>query len=230
MATGSTSTSIDSRADDLMGRGRDFRGGGSGRGRPAHDEDHDDFLGPPAPYPPNPSVRRPSAGDGNPSEAIEKWFNHEKGFGFVEMADGSGDAFLSAKALQAFGRESVLPDAKLNVLVGQGEKGRHVTKITAIAESATSSTPSNGPSYPISPKRHEVDSSSAKEAFGKVKWFSVEKGMGFVEADDGGKDVFVQISVVKKAQMPSLSEGQRISMQVTETPKGRQAVSITAVD
>jgi CspA family cold shock protein len=66
--------------------------------------------------------------------------------------------------------------------------------------------------------------------FGKVKWFSTEKGMGFVEAEDGGKDVFVHISVVKKAKMADLSEGQRISMQVAERPKGRQAVSIVLAD
>jgi cold shock protein len=53
--------------------------------------------------------------------------------------------------------------------------------------------------------------------------------MGFVEAENGGADVFVHISVVKKAQVPGLSEGQRISMRITETPKGRQAVSISLV-
>jgi len=63
-----------------------------------------------------------------------------------------------------------------------------------------------------------------------VKWFSAEKGMGFVTAEDGGKDVFVHISVVRKAGLADLSEGQRISMRVTETDKGRQAVSIDAVN
>ena len=69
----------------------------------------------------------------------------------------------------------------------------------------------------------------AKEVLGTVKWFSAEKGMGFVGADDGGKDVFVHISVVKKARLADLSEGQRISMRVSETPKGRQAVSVETV-
>jgi CspA family cold shock protein len=63
-----------------------------------------------------------------------------------------------------------------------------------------------------------------------VKWFSAEKGMGFVEAEDGGKNVFVHISVVNKARLADLSEGQRLSMRVTETPKGRQAVSIETVN
>jgi CspA family cold shock protein len=63
-----------------------------------------------------------------------------------------------------------------------------------------------------------------------VKWFSAEKGMGFVEAEDGGKDVFLHISVLRKAGMADLSEGQRISMRVTEAAKGRQAISIETAD
>src|SRR5258708_22824569 len=120
----------------LMGRGRDFRGGGSGRGRHAHDEDPG-FLGPTPTNTPNAPVQRRSAGDGTPIAAIVKWFNPEKGFGFVEIADGFGDAFLSVKALQAFGSDTVSPGAKLSVFVGQGEKGRQVTKIVAVEDSGT---------------------------------------------------------------------------------------------
>jgi cold shock protein len=72
--------------------------------------------------------------------------------------------------------------------------------------------------------------SVAKAVFGKVKWFSAEKGMGFVEAEDGGKDVVIHISVVRKARLADPSEGQRISMRVTETAKGRQAVSVEPID
>ena len=61
---------------------------------------------------------------------------------------------------------------------------------------------------------------------GTVKWFSVAKGIGFVEVDGGGKDVFVHISIVERAQLASLTEGQRVSMRVVETQKGRQAVAI----
>ena len=211
-----------------MGRGRDFRGGGSGRGRHATDEDHA-FLVPTPTFIPKP-IRRPQAGDISPVEAIVKWFNPEKGFGFVEIADGSGDAFLSVKALQAFGRDTVAPGAKLSVFVGQKEKGRQVTKIAAIDDSGTSIAPPYAASSASRPSHIEANLSEAKEVFGKVKWFSAEKGMGFVEAEDGGKDVFIHISVVKKARLADLSEGQRISMRVTETPKGRQAASVEAVD
>jgi cold shock protein len=217
-------------SDDYpMGRGRDFRGGGNGRGRHATDEDQSFFDLPPT-YIPNPPVQRRPSGDGTPLAAIVKWFKPEKGFGFVEIADGLGDAFLSIKALQAIGKDTVSPGAKLSVLVGQGEKGRQVTKIAAIEDSGTATAPTYAASSASRPRRIEAGLLDAKEVLGSVKWFSAEKGMGFVEAEDGGKDVFVHISVVKEAEMADLVEGQRISMRVTESAKGRKAVAIEAVD
>jgi CspA family cold shock protein len=208
-----------------MGRGRDLRGGGNGRGRHAHEEEHAALDQPPT-YRPHSSARRPQTDQGPTVEAIVKWFNPEKGFGFVQIADGSGDAFLSAKTLQMLGRDTVSPGAKLKVFVGPGDKGRQVTKIAAIEDSGTEAATLP----PSKPQQVQADSAAAKEILGKVKWFSLEKGMGFVAAEDGGTDVFVHMTVVKKAILAGLSEGQQISMQVVETPKGRQAVSIAAVE
>ena len=215
--------------DDRMGRGRDFRCGGNGRGRRATDEDQA-FLDPTPTYIPNPPVRRPRAGHISPVEAIVKWFNPEKGFDFVEIADGFGDAFLSIKTLQAIGTHTVSPGAKLSVFVGQGEKGRQVTKIAAIDDSGTTIAPTYAASSSSRPRRIDGNFSDAREVFGRVKWFSAEKGMGFVEAEDGGKDIFMHISVVRKARLADLSEGQRISMRVTKSTKGRQAISVETVD
>jgi cold shock protein len=46
---------------------------------------------------------------------------------------------------------------------------------------------------------------------GTVKWFNVQKGFGFIQPDDGGKDVFVHISAVERAGLNSLKEGQKVS-------------------
>ncbi len=57
-------------------------------------------------------------------------------------------------------------------------------------------------------------------ATGTVKWFNPTKGYGFVQPDDGGKDVFVHISAVQQAGWKSLNEGQKLSFDLTEA-KGR---------
>ena len=49
---------------------------------------------------------------------------------------------------------------------------------------------------------------------GTVKWFNDQKGFGFIQPDDGSKDVFVHISAVERAGMRSLSEGQKISYEI----------------
>jgi cold shock protein len=49
---------------------------------------------------------------------------------------------------------------------------------------------------------------------GTVKWFNPQKGFGFIQPDDGGKDVFVHISAVERAGMGSLQEGQKLSYEI----------------
>jgi CspA family cold shock protein len=56
-------------------------------------------------------------------------------------------------------------------------------------------------------------------ASGTVKWFNGQKGYGFIQPDDGGKDVFVHISAVERAGMSSLNEGQKVSYEVVADRK-----------
>jgi CspA family cold shock protein len=59
-------------------------------------------------------------------------------------------------------------------------------------------------------------------AIGTVKWFNPTKGFGFIEPEDGARDVFVHISAVERAGMGTLTEGQRVSYDVV-TERGKQA-------
>ena len=59
-------------------------------------------------------------------------------------------------------------------------------------------------------------------ATGTVKWFNPSKGFGFIEPEDGGKDVFVHISAVEQAGLSGLNEGQKIEFDVKEE-KGKES-------
>ena len=61
-------------------------------------------------------------------------------------------------------------------------------------------------------------------ATGTVKWFNPTKGYGFIEPDDGGKDVFVHISAVEKAGLTQLGEGQKVSYELSNN-KGKQSAA-----
>jgi len=56
-------------------------------------------------------------------------------------------------------------------------------------------------------------------ATGTVKWFNTTKGYGFIQPDDGSKDVFVHATAVERAGMPPLNEGQRVSFEEARDPK-----------
>ncbi len=60
-------------------------------------------------------------------------------------------------------------------------------------------------------------------SIGTVKWFNVTKGYGFIAPDEGGKDVFVQVSAVTRSGIGSLHEGQRISFELEPGQQGRVA-------
>jgi cold shock protein len=64
---------------------------------------------------------------------------------------------------------------------------------------------------------------SQASAKGKVKWFNATKGYGFIQPDDGSKDVFVHVSDVERSGMDSLREGQKISFEVREDPRTRKS-------
>lgn len=211
-----------------MGRGRD-----RGQSRRGYDDDQPAIDWGRAPEQSFRRSPRESAAPSGPAiDATVKWFNAAKGFGFVELADGSGDVFLHAAVLEAAGHASVDPGATMSVQVGVGQKGRQVTAVLSV--DASSATPDRRPMRssprPSGGGRERHDPSTATTVEGTVKWFKADRGFGFVVGDDGEKDVFVHVKVIERAGLSSLEEGQRLSMKVVKTEKGREAISVTALD
>ena len=64
---------------------------------------------------------------------------------------------------------------------------------------------------------------------GIVKWFNDAKGFGFITPDDGGEDVFAHFSEIQATGFKSLQESQRVSYEVKQGPKGKQAANIRAL-
>jgi CspA family cold shock protein len=63
---------------------------------------------------------------------------------------------------------------------------------------------------------------------GVVKWFSEDKGYGFITPDGGGKDVFVHSNSIKGTGRQKLQEGQRVEFEITQGDKGLQAANVRA--
>jgi len=175
---------------------------------------------------------RPAATTGPETGAVVKWFNAEKGFGFVELEGGGGDAFLHISVLSRAGHQTVQPGATLRVLVTPGQKGPQIAEVNRVDEStAGAAPPARGPSSygedrPRPAPRAPVDASTAVEMRGTVKWFNAEKGFGFVMPDGGGKDVFVHISALNRGGLAGLEPNQTVKMQVADGRRGPEAVSV----
>jgi CspA family cold shock protein len=176
---------------------------------------------------PRPGSPRFETASGPPVRAIVKWYNPEKGFGFVELADGSGDAFLHVSVVERSGASSVPPGATLEVRAGAGPKGPQVTEILNVDTSTASKEPPRRP-RPERPAYTQDDRATVEE-IGTVKWYNDTKGFGFIAVDRGGKDIFVHASALQRAGITGLAEGQRVAVDVADGQKGPEAVSLRLI-
>jgi CspA family cold shock protein len=81
-------------------------------------------------------------------------------------------------------------------------------------------------SFPQDTRRSQHLKEGKSVATGKVKWFNSQKGYGFITTDEG-EDVFVHYSAIAGSGFRSLDEGQRVSFEVTQGPKGLQAANVS---
>lgn len=172
------------------------------------------------------ALRHANTGFGQESQATVKWFKADKGFGFVEIADGGGDAFLHASVLERAGSNVVEPGTVLRVRTGPGQKGLQVTEVLEVTAGAAPPRPSSRhmarEPYQALPSHGE-----GTEVQGTVKWYNAEKGFGFVAPADGGKDVFVHATALERSGMRTLSEGQSVRMRVVQGRKGPEVATLS---
>lgn len=165
--------------------------------------------------------------------ATVKWYDTEKGFGFVTLANGSGDAFLHTKIVRASGHQAVAPGAILLVRISKAQKGLQVDDVLSVAEGSGGVAPprpkTSSRPHRIEHRRREVDMSDVSEVSGVVKWYNSSKGYGFVTSNSGGKYVFVHASVVAQAGIITLNEGQAVTMGIASGSKGPEATTIRLV-
>src|SRR5512139_2990821 len=161
-------------------------------------------------------------------KGVVKFFNAQKGFGFIVRDDGGEDVFVHISAVEQAGLTGLAEGQPLEFTLV--DRGGRVSATDLKIE---------GEPLPVQERAPREDRGGAgggfgggggpqrqltgEKAQGTVKFFNAMKGFGFISRDDGQPDAFVHISAVERAGLVSLNEGDRLSFELEVDRRGKTA-------
>ncbi|WP_184081236.1 cold-shock protein [Sphingobium subterraneum] len=161
---------------------------------------------------------------------VVKFFNGQKGFGFIVRDDGAEDVFVHISAVEQAGLTGLAEGQPLGfTLVDRGGKiSATDLKIEGEPLPVTDRGPPREPRAPggfggAGGDRGPQRQLTGERASGTVKFFNAMKGFGFIQRDDGQPDAFVHISAVERAGMSNLNEGDRLDFELEVDRRGKMA-------
>ena len=168
--------------------------------------------------------RGPRPGGGMPAQVVGagkgkvKFFNSQKGFGFIQRDEGGEDVFVHISQVERAGLEGLAEGQELAFnLVDRGGK------VSAADLQVV------GDVVPVEAKAPQRELTGEK-ATGTVKFFNSMKGFGFITRDDGKEDAFVHISAVERSGLQGIEEGDRFEFDLEVDRRGKHsAVNLVPV-
>jgi len=154
-----------------------------------------------------------------------KFFNPQKGFGFIVREDGGEDVFVHISAVEQAGLTDLADGQPLEfTLVDRGGRISATNlKIDGEPMAVERSGGGAAPGGPGGDRAGPQRQLTGEKASGTVKFFNAMKGFGFIQRDDGQPDAFVHISAVERAGMPTLNEGDRLEFEIEVDRRGKYA-------
>jgi CspA family cold shock protein len=166
-------------------------------------------------------------------KGVVKFFNAQKGFGFVVRDDGGEDVFVHISAVEQAGLTGLAEGQPLGfTLVDRGGRISATSLVIdgdplPVTDRAPPREDRAGPGGPGGPRGGGMGGPqrelTGEKAQGTVKFFNAMKGFGFISRDDGQPDAFVHISAVERAGMSSLNEGDRVEFELEVDRRGKTA-------
>ncbi|MEO5641022.1 MAG: cold-shock protein [Sphingomicrobium sp.] len=179
------------------------------------------------------------AGGGMPPQVVGegkgvvKFFNPQKGFGFVVRDDGGEDVFVHISAVEQAGLTDLADGQPLEfTLVDRGGRisatnlridGEPMEVVRTGAPAAPRDGGGGFGGAPGGDRGGPQRQLTGEKASGTVKFFNAMKGFGFISRDDGQPDAFVHISAVERAGMPTINEGDRLEFEIEVDRRGKYA-------
>lgn len=151
------------------------------------------------------------------AKGVVKFFNGQKGFGFIVRDDGGEDVFVHISAVEQAGLTGLAEGQPLEFTLV--DRGGRISATDLKIEGDPLPVEDRGPPRERGPQRELT----GEKASGTVKFFNATKGFGFITRDDGQPDAFVHISAVERAGMVSLNEGDRVEFELEVDRRGKTA-------
>ncbi|MDB5688214.1 MAG: cold-shock protein, partial [Sphingomonas bacterium] len=168
-------------------------------------------------------------------KGVVKFFNAQKGFGFVVRDDGGEDVFVHISAVEQAGLTGLAEGQPLGFTLV--DRGGRVSATDLKIEGEPMAVEDRGPPRDRdagpgarAPGGAPQRQLTGEKSSGTVKFFNAMKGFGFIQRDDGQPDAFVHISAVERAGMTSLNEGDRLEFELEVDRRGKYAaVNLTSI-
>ncbi|MEO7276851.1 MAG: cold-shock protein [Sphingomicrobium sp.] len=161
-------------------------------------------------------------------KGIVKFFNPQKGFGFVVRDDGGEDVFVHISAVEQAGLTDLADGQPLEfTLVDRGGRvsatNLRIDGDPMPVERSGGASAGGGAGAGAGGAGGPQRQLTGEKASGTVKFFNAMKGFGFIQRDDGQPDAFVHISAVERAGIPTLNEGDRLEFEIEVDRRGKYA-------
>ncbi|MEJ6388460.1 cold-shock protein [Gymnodinialimonas ulvae] len=153
-----------------------------------------------------------------------KWFDANKGFGFVLADDGGPDILLHANVLRNFGRGSVSEGARVMLRTQETGRGLQATEVISIEALPEAEPDEEGAGIDL------PDVTDVPLVPARVKWFDKGKGFGFANAFGNADDIFVHVEVLRRFGFSELQPGEAVSLKIVDGPRGKLAAEIRTWD
>ena len=157
-----------------------------------------------------------------------KWFNSQKGFGFITPDGGGEDLFVHQSAIIADGFRTLSDNEKVSYEVITENGKEKAIKVTSPEGGVVKGDSGRGPRGRVQPRKWPdgQDPSEGKQV-GSVKWFNSEKGFGFIAPNAGGEDLFCHQSAVHAPGFRSLMEGEEVEFKIVDERGKQKAIEVT---
>jgi len=154
-------------------------------------------------------------------EAKVKWYNPEKGYGFLAPDDGSADIFLHFSVLAASGYQHVETEDRIICAIGPGKHGLQVMRVLEVKPVSNENKANTSPL-----SDHSIDPESLE---GTIKWYNPVKKFGFVCPNNGEGDIFFHTSALHASGYKALEPGIRVSVKVSYSERGPEVRALTVI-